>query len=55
MNNKGAKLVAGGIIGARTLAEIKKYTINKGNQGELTKCIQKKLNSLGFDCDTPTV
>ena len=53
LNNKGAKLDVDGIIGAKTLTEIKKYTINNGDKGELTKWIQKKLNSLGFNCGTP--
>ncbi|MCM1062325.1 MAG: D-Ala-D-Ala carboxypeptidase family metallohydrolase [Eubacterium sp.] len=53
LNNKGAELDVDGIIGAKTLAEVKKYTIESGDKGELTRWIQKKLNSLGFDCGTP--
>ena len=53
LNNKGAKLDVDGIVGAKTLAEVKKYTIENGDKGELTKWVQKKLNSLGFDCGTP--
>ena len=53
LNNKGAKLDVDGIIGAKTLAEVKKYTIENGDKGELTRWVQKKLNSLGYNCGTP--
>lgn len=53
LNNKGAKLDVDGIIGKSTLTEMKKYTIEFGDKGEITKWIQKKLNSLGYNCGTP--
>ena len=53
LNNKGAKLDVDGIIGSKTIEEIKKYTIESGDKGELTKWIQQKLNLLGYNCGTP--
>lgn len=51
LNNKGAKLVVDGIIGNLTLSELRKYTIEPNDGGELTKWTQQKLKSLGYNID----
>lgn len=43
LNNKGANLVVDGIAGDATYAELKKYTINKGDRGPLTAWVQARL------------
>lgn len=48
LNSKGATLTVDGIAGENTLQAVKQYTINEGDQGELTKWVQNRLNSLGF-------
>lgn len=53
LNDKGASLVVDGIAGSKTLAECKKYTINTGDSGILTKWVQERLNALGYNCGTP--
>ena len=50
LNAGGAKLVVDGIAGVKTLAAVKKYSINKGDKGNLIKWVQTRLNQLGFDC-----
>lgn len=50
LNSKGAKLVVDGICGALTLAELKKYRIELGDKGTLSKWTQEVLNSNGYDC-----
>jgi len=52
LNSKGASLVVDGIAGAKTLAECKKYSINTGDSGPLTKWVQERLNALGYNCGT---
>ena len=52
LNNKGNKLVVDGIIGKNTLNALHAYTINRGDKGELTKWVQEKLNTKGFNCGT---
>lgn len=52
LNNKGNKLVVDGIIGKNTLNVLHAYTINRGDKGELTKWVQEKLNTKGFNCGT---
>lgn len=49
LNNKGAELAADGIAGNKTLMEVRKYIIEKGDCGELTQWVQERLNFLGFD------
>lgn len=49
LNNKGAALSVDGIAGTQTLTECKKYTIDIGDSGELTKWVQERLKSLGYD------
>lgn len=53
LNGKGAQLTVDGIVGPNTLKAAKKYIIEKGDKGELTKWLQKRLNSEGFNCGTP--
>ena len=50
LNDKGAALDVDGIVGEKTLAECHKYTINKGDSGELTRWVQARLNAIGFNC-----
>ena len=50
LNSKGAKLQCDAIAGDKTLEVCKKYTINSGDRGILTKWVQTRLNVLGFDC-----
>lgn len=52
LNDKGAALNVDGIAGEKTLAECHKYTINKGDSGELTRWVQTRLNAIGFNCGT---
>lgn len=50
LNAKGASLAVDGIAGAKTRAECYRYTIEPGDQGQLTRWVQQRLNALGFDC-----
>ena len=50
LNSKGAALDVDGIAGTKTLSECHKYTINKGDSGELTRWVQARLNAIGFNC-----
>lgn len=52
LNSKGAALDIDSVAGAKTLAECHKYTINKGDSGELTRWVQARLNAIGFNCGT---
>lgn len=52
LNGKGAALNVDGIAGEKTLAECRKYTIDKGDSGELTRWVQTRLNAIGFNCGT---
>lgn len=51
LNNKGSSLDTDGIIGTLTLTELRNYTIEPNDSGELTKWVQEKLKSLGYDID----
>ena len=53
LNGKGAKLTVDGIAGAKTLAAVNKYIIDKGDSGTLTKWVQQRLTDKGYDCGTP--
>ncbi len=53
LNKKGAALKVDGIAGEKTISECKKYIIDKGDKGELTKWVQERLNSLGYSCGIP--
>ena len=48
LNSKGANLVVDGIVGTNTLNAVKKYSIENGDSGELTKWVQKHLCTLGY-------
>ena len=50
LNSKGSCLDVDGIAGAKTLSECYKYTIESGDQGQLTRWVQQRLNALGFSC-----
>lgn len=47
---KGLDIAADGIAGEQTLSACKVFTIGSGDSGELTKWVQNRLNSLGFNC-----
>lgn len=47
---KGLNIAVDGIAGEHTLSACKRYTIQSGDRGELTKWVQNRLNSLGFSC-----
>lgn len=50
LNAGGAGLVVDGIVGIKTLTAAKRYSIDKGDKGNLIKWVQNRLNQLGFDC-----
>ena len=47
---KGLDIAADGIAGEQTLTACKRYTIQSNDCGELTKWVQQRLNSRGFNC-----
>lgn len=49
-NQKGYRLVEDGYAGRNTYAVAKKFTINKGDNGPLVRCVQERLNSMGYNC-----
>ena len=53
LNVGRAGLVVDGIIGPKTLAAVKKYTVEQGDTGNLICWVQKRLNTLGFNCGLP--
>lgn len=53
LNSKGSSLSVDGIAGTKTLSEVRKYIIDRGDSGELTKWLQERLNALGCDCGAP--
>ena len=53
LNRKGFNLVEDGIMGENTYKAICNYSFDYGDQGELCKWIQQRLNSLGFNCGNP--
>ena len=52
LNDKGYTLTVDGIAGQNTLSACRNYTIENGDIGPLTKWVQSRLNSIGFDCGT---
>lgn len=50
LNIGGAGLVVDGILGPKTLAAAKKYTVENGDTGNVIKWVQQRLNQLGFNC-----
>jgi N-acetyl-anhydromuramyl-L-alanine amidase AmpD len=52
LNVGGAGLVVDGILGPKTLAAAKKYTVRQGDTGNLIKWVQQRLNQLGYNCGT---
>ena len=52
LKSKGLVIAVDGIAGPKTYAILKNYTITSGDSGELTRCVQVRLNDLGFNCGT---
>ena len=52
LNAKGYSLAVDGIAGQKTLSACRKYTIENGDSGPLTKWVQSRLNNLGYNCGT---
>ena len=50
LNDKGYSLTVDGVAGQKTLSACRNYTIENGDSGPLTKWVQSRLNSIGFDC-----
>ena len=50
LNIGGAGLVVDGILGPKTVAAAKKYTVENGDTGNVIKWVQQRLNQLGFNC-----
>lgn len=50
LNGYGHKLDTDGIAGVKTLAAVKKHTVDRGDSGELVRWVQTRLNNLGYDC-----
>ena len=52
LNKMGENLTVDGVIGAQSLAALKKHNISNGDSGEFVKVMQKILNEKGYDCGT---
>ena len=52
LNDKGYRLTVNGVADKKTLSACQNYTIENGDSGPLTKWVQSRLNSIGFDCGT---
>jgi len=52
LNDKGYRLTVNGVASKKTLSACRNYTIGNGDSGPLTKWVQSRLNSIGFDCGT---
>ena len=50
---KGFNLVEDGIMGENTYKAICNYSFDNGDRGDLCQWIQKRLNSMGFNCGNP--
>ena len=50
--DKGYALTVNGIPSKKTISACRNYTIENGDSGPLTKWVQSRLNSIGFDCGT---
>ena len=50
--DKGYRLTVNGVAGKKTISACRNYTIENGDIGPLTKWVQSRLNSIGFDCGT---
>ncbi len=50
---KGFNLVEDGIMGENTYKAICNYSFDNGDKGDLCQWIQKRLNSMGFNCGNP--
>jgi hypothetical protein len=53
LNQNGARLTADGIFGPKTYQKLSdSYKVDIGYRSELVKCVQLRLNELGFNCGT---
>jgi peptidoglycan hydrolase-like protein with peptidoglycan-binding domain len=53
LNQNGARLTADGIFGPKTYQKLSDaYKVDTGYRSELVKCVQLRLNELGFNCGT---
>lgn len=52
LNAKGHKLAVDNVLGPKTLAAVKAYTIEQGDRGELVRWVQTRLQALEYDCGT---
>lgn len=52
LESKGNNITVDGIAGQNTLNVAKKYSIRQNDSGPLTKCVQERLNQLGYNCGT---
>lgn len=50
LNAKGHKLAVDNVLGPKTLAAVKAYTIEQGDRGELVRWVQTRLKAMGYDC-----
>ena len=50
---KGFNLVEDGIMGENTYKAICNYSFDNGDRGDLCQWVQKRLNSMGFNCGNP--
>lgn len=48
--NKGYPLAVDGYAGPKTYEVCKKFTIEKGDTGPLTRWVQERLNNMGYNC-----
>lgn len=48
--NKGYSLAVDGYAGPKTYEVCKKFTIEKGDNGPLTRWVQERLNAMGYNC-----
>lgn len=52
LNGLGHSLAVDDLLGPKTLAAVKSYTIEQGDKGELVRWVQTRLKALGYDCGT---
>lgn len=50
LNNLGCRISIDGIVGPQTLTNVRKFTIDMGDNNALVEWIQDALNYIGYDC-----